>query len=335
MEEPSAATNGHTVTESQPAEAAAAPPADVDPEVKQLVFEWITETLHKAWRSKEESDKKKVIKQLMLKWHPDKNQDDPALALVATQYIQSEIERLENGLPARTRSAGATSYHRTFNTNNYTFHRRNQFDDDDDYVQQKYESMYKSFSEQIRKKREEFERQFDERERAAKLEQRQRAREREEQWRRFEDQRREREREAKEERDRQQQKAKERREQFDRDQRKREEFMREQRQRRFDRPNDTTQNGHSSMNGDAKPRESLHTTKRSETNGTAQLTDEEKVAALLEQAGHDLKAAENDMNLEVPAHEWACFKAHQVRYLARGRVSVIPLARGRVSRHIR
>ena len=325
MEEPSAATNGHSECEIK-TEAAAAPPTEVDPEVKQIVFEWITETLHKAWRSKEDSDKKKVIKQLMLKWHPDKNQDDPALALAATQYIQSEIERLDNGLPARTRS----SYRSTFSATP-TFRSTRTAYDDDDFVQQKYESMYKSFSENIRKKREEFQRQFDERDRAAKAEQQQRSREREEQWRRFEDQRKEREREAKQERDRQQQKAKERRERFDREQREREEILRAERKKRFGGQNDT-ENGHNSTNGDARPRESLHKNKgKSQTNEkAAPISDEEKITGMILQAGHDLKAAENDMNLDVPAHEWACFKAHQVGWS--GSISCVDGSPGRMVR---
>ena len=68
-------------------------------ETKVIVLESISDMLENVW-SQGETPRKKVVKQLLLKWHPDKNtEDDEELATAATQHIYSEVERLEAGVP--------------------------------------------------------------------------------------------------------------------------------------------------------------------------------------------------------------------------------------------
>ena len=275
-------SNGYAAADeigSDSQSAASAPSTEIDPEVRELVFDWITETLQQAWKSPE-SERKKVIKQLLLKWHPDKNADDPALALAATQHIQSEVERLESGLP-RSRSTGSMpggSY--------FSFYRRDPFEHSD-FFQSQYDQVFNSFMEEVRRKREEFRRQCEEREEAARFERELRQRERERQREHFEQMRRERE-----EREREAQRA---REEQELEERMRREQLRRQRCR-----------GRGGQKGHVRDED-----ERKAGNGT-QLCDEEMVEGLLRQANHDIKAAQNDMALEEPAYEWACFKAHQV-----------------------
>ena len=49
-------------------------------------------------------DKRKAIHRLYLKWHPDKNPDDPALAEEVFKFIQEELDKLENGNQASSSS---------------------------------------------------------------------------------------------------------------------------------------------------------------------------------------------------------------------------------------
>ena len=53
----------------------------------------VSDKLDEAWRLPEKQ-RKKIIKRLLLKWHPDKNIGSEKLATVVMQHIQSEIERL-------------------------------------------------------------------------------------------------------------------------------------------------------------------------------------------------------------------------------------------------
>lgn len=264
-------------SDSQPS-AASAPAPEIDPEVRELVFDWITETLQEAWKSPE-AERKKVIKQLLLKWHPDKNADDPALALAATQHIQSEVDRLENGLP-RSRSTGSMpggSY--------FGFYRREPFEQSD-FFQRQYDRVFNSFMEEVRRKREEFRRQCEEREESARYERQLRQRERERQREQLERLRRERE-----EREREAERA---REEQELEERVRREELRRRRCR-----------------GGAERKGAVGGEEERKAGNGVQLCDEEMVEGLLRQANHDIKAAQNDMALEEPAYEWACFKAHQ------------------------
>ena len=62
------------------------------------VLDDISDNLEEAWKLSE-AQRKKIIKRLLLKWHPDKNIGQEEVATAVTQHIQAEIERLELGLP--------------------------------------------------------------------------------------------------------------------------------------------------------------------------------------------------------------------------------------------
>ena len=63
-----------------------------------LHFSFFSDALEEAWQLTEK-ERKKVIKRLLLKWHPDKNIGNEVFSTGITQFIQSEIDRLEQGLP--------------------------------------------------------------------------------------------------------------------------------------------------------------------------------------------------------------------------------------------
>ena len=58
----------------------------------------INEELKRIWNLPEDM-KRKAIKRMYLKWHPDKNLDNTALAGEAFKYLKQQIERLEQGKP--------------------------------------------------------------------------------------------------------------------------------------------------------------------------------------------------------------------------------------------
>ena len=58
----------------------------------------ISDCLEEGWKLPE-SQRKKVIKRLLLRWHPDKNIGEEKVATIVTQHIYAEMERLEQGLP--------------------------------------------------------------------------------------------------------------------------------------------------------------------------------------------------------------------------------------------
>ena len=68
------------------------------PPINQCQSHHHSDALEEAWQLAER-ERKKVIKRLLLKWHPDKNIGDEVFATTITQFIQSEIDRLEKGLP--------------------------------------------------------------------------------------------------------------------------------------------------------------------------------------------------------------------------------------------
>ena len=64
----------------------------------QELMEAVSDTLEEAWELPE-NQRKKVIKRVLLKWHPDKNIGNEQLATVITQHIGAELERIESGMP--------------------------------------------------------------------------------------------------------------------------------------------------------------------------------------------------------------------------------------------
>ena len=63
---------------------------------RQEVFDEISDLLEDAWKLPEER-RRKIIKRLYLRWHPDKNLGDEEFCTEVCQHIQHETSRLERG----------------------------------------------------------------------------------------------------------------------------------------------------------------------------------------------------------------------------------------------
>ena len=77
---------------------------------KQEIFDEISDQLEEAWKMPEDK-RRKVIKRLYLRWHPDKNVGDEEFCNEVCKHLQSEISRLERGEPRGSQQAtnmGAT-----------------------------------------------------------------------------------------------------------------------------------------------------------------------------------------------------------------------------------
>ena len=61
---------------------------------KKKIFAEISDILEEAWRLPE-GRRRKIVKRLFLRWHPDKNLEDETFCTEAFQHIQNEIARLE------------------------------------------------------------------------------------------------------------------------------------------------------------------------------------------------------------------------------------------------
>ena len=61
---------------------------------KEKIFAEISDVLEEAWRLPEDR-RRKIVKRLFLRWHPDKNLGDETFCTEAFQHIQNEIARLE------------------------------------------------------------------------------------------------------------------------------------------------------------------------------------------------------------------------------------------------
>ena len=82
---------------------------------KQAVFDEVSDLLEDAWKMPEQK-KRKVIKRLFLRWHPDKNVGDEAFCTEVFKHVQNEILRLERGEPRGsqpTANVDATGSHRS------------------------------------------------------------------------------------------------------------------------------------------------------------------------------------------------------------------------------
>lgn len=123
--------------QGQPDEAFEQP--DEETITTEKVMEEVSDTLEEAWKLPE-GQRKKIIKRLLLKWHPDKNIGNEAFSTVIIQHIQAELERLELGLPRpshfdpsqfdfdpRNPFAGSSSFQANFaNAYKYFFDQMNQ-----------------------------------------------------------------------------------------------------------------------------------------------------------------------------------------------------------------
>ena len=73
------------------------------------VQEEITNTLEDAWKLPE-NQRKRVIKRLYLRWHPDKNPPEKEeFCNDVCKYIQAEVQRLQLGLPRRKKESHSSS----------------------------------------------------------------------------------------------------------------------------------------------------------------------------------------------------------------------------------
>ena len=85
---------------------------------KQAVFDEVSDLLEDAWKMPEEK-KRKVIKRLFLRWHPDKNVGDEEFCTEVFKHVQNEISRLERGEPRRSQQTtnvdAAGSHHGSYN----------------------------------------------------------------------------------------------------------------------------------------------------------------------------------------------------------------------------
>jgi len=97
----------------------------------------VSDQLEEAWKLPE-AQRKKIIKRLLLKWHPDKNIGNEEFATIIIQHIQAEIERLELGLPRPA----------NFDNGQFDFDPRNPFTSSQSF-QQNFASAYKFFFEQM------------------------------------------------------------------------------------------------------------------------------------------------------------------------------------------
>jgi len=97
----------------------------------------VSDTLEEAWKLPE-GQRKKIIKRMLLKWHPDKNIGNEEFATIIMQHIQAEIERLELGLPRPA----------NFNSDNFNFDPRNPFTASESF-QKNFASAYQFFFEQM------------------------------------------------------------------------------------------------------------------------------------------------------------------------------------------
>lgn len=97
----------------------------------------VSDTLEEAWQLPE-GQRKKIIKRLLLKWHPDKNIGNEMFATIIMQHIQAEIERLELGLPRPS----------SFDASKFNFDPRNPFTSSESF-QKNFASAYQFFFEQM------------------------------------------------------------------------------------------------------------------------------------------------------------------------------------------
>jgi len=104
--------------------------------VEQVMLD-VSDTLEEAWKLSE-GQRKKIIKRMLLKWHPDKNIGNEEFATIIMQHIQAEIERLELGLPRPA----------NFNSENFNFDPRNPFTASESF-QRNFASAYQFFFEQM------------------------------------------------------------------------------------------------------------------------------------------------------------------------------------------
>ncbi|KAL9966857.1 hypothetical protein ACROYT_G024987 [Oculina patagonica] len=95
--------NATTSSEIVPSDHPVEPPRNRS---RQEVFDEISDQLEDAWKLPEEK-RRKIIKRLYLRWHPDKNLGNEEFCKEICQHIQNETCRLERGEPRSSQSSSA------------------------------------------------------------------------------------------------------------------------------------------------------------------------------------------------------------------------------------
>ncbi|XP_036005447.1 sacsin [Fundulus heteroclitus] len=83
------------------------------------ILKEVTSVVEQAWKLPE-TERKKIIRRLYLKWHPDKNADNLDIATEVFKHLQNEINRMEKQSVADHQNADRTS-RRTFSTSSTRF----------------------------------------------------------------------------------------------------------------------------------------------------------------------------------------------------------------------
>ncbi|XP_026867820.2 sacsin isoform X1 [Electrophorus electricus] len=100
-----------------------APPTKISPKKIKLnalpeILKEVTSVVEQAWRLPE-TERKKIIRRLYLKWHPDKNAENLDIATEVFKHLQNEINRMERQAQAEQTTDRATR--RTFSTSSTRF----------------------------------------------------------------------------------------------------------------------------------------------------------------------------------------------------------------------
>ncbi|KAL2096565.1 hypothetical protein ACEWY4_008713 [Coilia grayii] len=100
-----------------------APPSKVSPKKIKLnalpeILKEVTSVIEQAWKLPE-TERKKIIRRLYLKWHPDKNAENLDIATEVFKHLQNEISRMEKQSQADHASDRATR--RPFSTSSTRF----------------------------------------------------------------------------------------------------------------------------------------------------------------------------------------------------------------------
>ncbi|XP_036395895.1 sacsin-like [Megalops cyprinoides] len=88
------------IVPSQAAAQSAPPPAKLQPQSLEEIKAEIDKCLTEIWMLPKE-ERRKGIRRLYLRWHPDKNPDCVDLATEACKYLQQRVEELKMGKPSR------------------------------------------------------------------------------------------------------------------------------------------------------------------------------------------------------------------------------------------
>lgn len=96
------------------------PPKKIKLQALPDILKEVTLVIEQAWKLPE-TERKKIIRRLYLKWHPDKNADNLDIATEVFKHLQNEINRMEKQSLADPQSADRAS-RRPYSTSSSRFH---------------------------------------------------------------------------------------------------------------------------------------------------------------------------------------------------------------------